>query len=341
MKITLNSLYKKTVLFAGHSGQNEKTNEPKKTIKSGKTINTNSKAIDSNAIASINIAKKAKFKKDLIKHYDEVYNFIQTQSPDLNFIKPKLAFKDLGENATGGYSFGDNTIYVNSRDLDPSKLYKSKEIGVAYSTETIRGEDLYSYFYQPKQKESYLTRATYSDFMLYKVTTLAHELTHAKQFQQMLSAQGAKEKLIDELYLLLGKIGETKEDFTKRYKKNAPFVFEYKPKKSTTFDTEFKETGKRSNAQITYSNNTVFDKHIMYNSANREDYLLNPLEISAKIGEENFLTAVLEKEFSKTFGFNEDIVDYMAMVKATNNTTLANIYNEDFAFIEFLKKQLF
>jgi len=282
-------------------------------------------AITAGVITAIKLGKLSKIKKDIIKCYDEIFDYFQRENPDPNFIKPKLIFQKNSGDKAGAYSLFDNTITIDLRNLNPSSLYKSaskKKI----SYQKICGQDIRTYLFESSKKGSDRVQATYDEFIFNQAEILAHELTHAKQYQRMLSAEGLKEKF-------LARLRESLSDFTnegnfeERLKKLTTFIHEYKPKQPIAADKMFYEEGKISKAKIEYDANFSLETFFK-NFASSEDieaYYLDPSEICATIGEENFLVAVKQGKILRHLQIDDHTIDMSTSVMAENNRIFAKL----------------
>ena len=113
-------------------------------------------------------------------------------------------------------------------------------------------------------------------------SVFVHELTHAKQFQTILSMENGQKKIIDKLKEKLPNISQ--DELIKEF----PFVFNYKPKEILKTDQIFEQTG--VNRFFAYSLDEAVKSFINYSNHkdNPFEYYTNLAEFSAKIAESTY-----------------------------------------------------
>lgn len=247
------------------------------------------------------LSRLSKIKKDVIKCYDEIFDLIKSSCRDLNFEKPKLEFRKFApqDNTGACYDLSKNKIYMNTATLNPKNVFKKIGQDKLVPMQEINDDTLMAYLYRVKDKTVNDIQATYDEFLFDTGGVLAHELTHAKQFQQMLCAQGIKEKFIEGICEAQKLDIENKRQ-VEEIKKTFSFVFNYKPKKITTMETTHKIAGKC--ASLSYSNRSTLENYFNYidtTAPNKSDYYLNPLEITAEIAKEDYIKGVIEGKILK------------------------------------------
>jgi len=280
-------------------------------------------------IAIAKVCKLSKIKKDIIKCYDEIFDFINSASSDMNFQKPELKFIKTAPNelTDAFYDISKNRIYISKKALNPRTLCKDISENCMVNVDEIGEDTLFSYLYKSFNKKETDICATYDEYLLDISASLAHELTHAKQFQQMLSAKEIKKEFIIGI-CKQQKLNPKNKEHIDEIKKTYPFVFQYKPKKSTSLDTTYKIEGGR--ASLIYSNRSTLDGYLNYEdkSENQKNYLLNPIEITAEIGKENIIRAFSEGKLLTHLKPSDNAIAGTLMALEHNSYVLVKNFDE-------------
>ena len=263
------------------------------------------------------IQEVEKNKSELIKMFDLIHESMAEDSKKigLDFIKPELVFKKLPKDLNAYYLPGYNKIIVNERKLKPNSTARYKDDNT-YLIDTLEnGKEIpYCDFALPFAKKlpddcRYLTQEE-KLFML--GATLKHELTHSRQEQIMLSAQGALKDLYEALK-------DSKPDIYKKitfddYKKLLKFYGEYKPAKAyaknekISFEFQYLKGKDGKSLKIEYTPQDIINCNINYDSDNLNSYYANILEIEARAEQVEYY--INYKKYTPNLDIDKSTQDY-------------------------------
>lgn len=157
--------------------------------------------------AAAKVGRICKAKKDITKIYDGVFEQMEKEADKfgMDFIKPKLKFSLPSRKFVGAYFFGENVIRIPCNQLD-YKTYRTliaadNKINLVDCDGILQG-DMVEYASLRNRikllfKKIKLDKTTYDEFLLDKTSALAHEITHARQDQILLNAEGGIEKIFE------------------------------------------------------------------------------------------------------------------------------------------------
>jgi len=265
-------------------------------------------------LGAIKFNKINTVKKEITQIYDNVFETISKETKDklgFDFIKPKIKFKRL-QGAQGNYIPGQNTIEINLNALNRKNLIRYVADEVSYSN--LDGLKIFDkYVYHKGKMPKGMRCLTSEELFLANMTTLRHELTHARQDQILASTKGGVEKLFE--LLKKDKSDLTFDDFL-----NAHSLYKNlnSQKKFNLNDEITVSCGKR---KIAYKVENIVNSLAGYSSSNSEEYFSNLLEFEARVEEMRALN-VVEKTFSKQ-NIDKESLKYFRSVTAQN---LENIY---------------
>lgn len=179
----------------------------------------------------------SKIKKLITAEYDKMADDIakEMKKSNLEFVKPKLEFKNLEKDTMGAYAPNSNIIKINTNFLSPKKWLKftNKNVSIdQYSDGKITLANMFILNSKHNRKIENCVEPTLSELMMHHKSSLSHELEHARQLQISLQADGAQDFI---LKILKEKYPNMSDDEIKRSSK---FLFGFSPRKNFSLDTQ-------------------------------------------------------------------------------------------------------
>ena len=271
-------------------------------------------------IFSNKITNLSKAERELTALYDIIFDDFQKNTPEfLDFEKPKLQFGKLNE-LGGGYFADLNIIHIDPKDLVHTCILKDLQstnaIKLSDSIEILDDKYRSSRFEIIRKGLSKEYRmATKNEALAMQGAVMSHELTHAQQFQILLSSEGGKEKYIEYLKSMNKDIPEN------ILKKAAPFLYNYMPKKILSQDEQILEKLPDGNG-FKYNIKHITDAFINYNDKNKLKYYTNLTEISAINGEYAYWDKVIKGTLPKPEGVSDEFLKSFRTKAKYNAVTL-------------------
>lgn len=275
-------------------------------------------------IAVIKTRNLTKIEDELTKLYDDIFDeFSKTNVVEgLNFEKPKLVFqklKDMG----GGYMATTNEILLDPRQIKTTVIPKDldKWFQTKVSDElTIANDSLVGNILGliKTGANKQLRMADTGEAMVMKGKTMYHELTHARDFQILLSTEGGKEKYIEYLKKL-------NKDFSP---KDVPFVLNYKPQKIFPQNTKILGNILDANKKIEYIAKDILDAFTNYSDDVGIKYYTNFAEVNARINECNYITKIAKGILPKPEGVSDEFIEYLKTITRTNANRILNVVSK-------------
>ena len=275
--------------------------------------------------AAIKIGKSSKVKKEITTLYDKLFEEIkQSAEGTINFEKPKLVFKRLKGTIAGGYMPSTNEIHFDHRFL--RNMCVRKDLSTVHSVNltddlkvanNVLYGNLLSILKRGAAKNYRL--ATKNEALTITGSTLVHELTHAKQFQTVLSTKNGAHDYLESLKV----IGRNLSDGL--LKKNNPFIFNYKPKtifpENMVLTEDLGEGGK-----LLYKIKDLTDAFVKYPNSMKHPYkyFTNLAEVGARNAEARYWEKFANGEYEIPKGVSKKFIDYLKSIAEYNSLVLSN-----------------
>ncbi len=302
--------------------------------------------ITAGIFAAVKIGNQNKVKKLITQEYDKLTQEMQEtmQKKGFTYEKPRLLFKKLEKETGAGYLVANNTITINSRNLNPKKFYKMQD---GIGTTTLEGTNTkqFTYFLNNPTKETIekmnLTKGSLAEYMLNMKTTMAHELEHSKQAQIALNAQGGKELMLKQLKELPSLKNYSDDEIKDCYSfitnfKNSENVDLKLDNKIIMTNMPLNIKGNPENIDLSrfvkkddtyyfaYTPKDIIDSMARdTRHENYKDYITNLIETEARRAE---YTSLLDKNFE---GVDKETLEIMKKVKKLNYQNLLNLITKN------------
>ena len=276
-------------------------------------------------IAAIKIGKSSKAKKEITTLYDKLFEEMkQSAEGTINFEKPKLVFKRLRGNMAAGYKPSTNEIHYDHRFLRRMCVRKDLETvhsinltdDLKYANNVLYG-NLLTILKGGAAKDYRL--ATKNEALTITGSNLVHELTHAKQFQTILSTKDGAQKYFESLKLQNPNISE------ELIKKEVPFIFSYKPKNVFPDNMVLVEDLGENNKML-YKINTLTDAFIKYPDSDKQmyEYYINLAEVGARNAEAKYWEKLANGQHKAPEGVSKKFIDYLKSIAEYNSLMLSD-----------------
>ena len=269
-------------------------------------------------LAIAKVKNTEKIKKEVTALYDEIYDSIaqDASKTNLNFEKPELVFKRLEKGIDAQYMPNNNTVTVNTSYLGKKPILKKDltSLDGFVNDKEFRLNTIYAYGNASSIDKTKLREATAGEAMALKGSVLYHELTHAKQYQSVLSTEGGVEKLIEGYKKSSPNISD--EDLRKIH----PFLFSYKPNELYDSGIKFVENTQEGSKikNFSYSIDYIVNAFTNYSRDNNAKYYLNLTEISARNGEAAYWQKLSEGKLPKPEGIDDETVKNIKNIYVDN-----------------------
>ncbi len=272
-------------------------------------------------ITVVKVHNLNKAKKEITQLYNNIFEDMNKQIKDvINFEKPGLVFKRLRKGFGGGYIPAQNKIVIDPRRLRKTCIIKN--LKNTTTTEIAKGlkiadGEINTGVFQIIRKGlgNEYRMASKNEALAITGATLSHELTHAKQFQVLLSTEGGLKKYISAL--------KSQGLTDKLIKEHAPFIFSYKPKKLLSNKTILVENLTKGK-QLKYDFNHLLEAFTKYVQPGEDKlgYYTNLAEISARNGEEKYWGKVLNGKLPRN-NISDDFIKHFHASSIYNTEVLA------------------
>lgn len=268
-------------------------------------------------ISAIKARNSSKIKKELTAMYDEIFeNLNKELSGTINFEKPELVFKRL-DKKVGRYNINKNKI-----ELDPRRIKRvivPKDLSKCFSRKIsdnliiyVKSQDGNIIDILRKNLGKDYRIATKEEALAIIGSTMEHELTHAKQFQMLLSCEGGKEKYIE--YLKKKIPNFSIEQF--------PFIKNYKPKKVFPLGQKIKVEvpGKK----LSYKMEVILNGFTNYIHGGSSKYYTNPTEIEARLAEYGYFKDLKNGKYKHSPKISDEFLEYLIKATKRNYESIIN-----------------